>query len=344
MSDKPDGDGSTSRLEPDDALKAEAARWLARRDRGFTAGESHRFDAWKGADPRRAAAVDWINGPWNSLDRLRALAPGADLGPDPDLLAPAPQGRRFRFPILAAAAAAMVVLGVGLWHRKPAAPAWEVSPSLSACRRIILPDGSVANLKGDSQIEPRFTPTERRIRLVRGEANFSVEKNPARPFLVSVGPVVVRSIGTVFDVAFQSDRVVVLVTEGKVGVAGQPAVPGGPSPSRLSLVGAGQRALISAAGTPIIVQDVSTEEINRLLAWQGKTLEFGEKSLEDVVAEFNRRNERKLVIGDPEIGRIQVGGNFQADNIDAFVRLLEAGFGVAAENRDGDAIVLRKAR
>ena len=36
-----------------------------------------------------------------------------------------------------------------------------------------------------------------------------------------------------------------------------------------------------------------------------------------------------------------VGGTFRADNIDGFVRLLEASFGVTAEVH-GDEIVLRK--
>ena len=41
---------------------------------------------------------------------------------------------------------------------------------------------------------------------------------------------------------------------------------------------------------------------------------------------------------------IIVGGNFRADNVDGFVRLLEAGFGVRAEPQDGNVILLRRTR
>jgi transmembrane sensor len=57
------------------------------------------------------------------------------------------------------------------------------------------------------------------------------------------------------------------------------------------------------------------------------------------VAEFNRYNQKQLVIADPSIAEIRIGGNLRATNVDAFVRVLEEGFPVRAEDQ-GNRIVL----
>ena len=92
------------------------------------------------------------------------------------------------------------------------------------------------------------------------------------------------------------------------------------------------------------VREVSPAEIERALSWQGLRLEFVDMPLADVVAEFNRYNLRKLVVEGPKTGGILVGGNFRADNVEAFVRLItvtSSDFGVTAVPR-GNEIVLRR--
>ena len=77
-----------------------------------------------------------------------------------------------------------------------------------------------------------FTDTERRVRLERGEAFFQVTKDPRRPFVVEVGGVTVRAIGTAFNVRLGGGELDVLVAEGKVEVASTgPAQPDAPAPT-----------------------------------------------------------------------------------------------------------------
>jgi transmembrane sensor len=99
-----------------------------------------------------------------------------------------------------------------------------------------------------------------------------------------------------------------------------------------------------AADAPAVrINDVTPAQVERALAWHGLRLEFLEMPLRDVVAEFNRSNRRKLSVRDRATAAIVVGGNFRADNSDAFVRLLESSFGVTARS-EGDEIVLGLAR
>jgi transmembrane sensor len=67
---------------------------------------------------------------------------------------------------------------------------------------------------------------------------------------------------------------------------------------------------------------------------------FDNTTLTDVVAEFNRYNTRKMVIADPSIAAVRIGGNFRSTNTDGFLWLLQSGFPITVEERD-DKVVLR---
>ena len=175
-------------------------------------------------------------------------------------------------------------------------------------------------------------------------------KNPARPFIVAVGGVRVRAVGTAFDVRLRPDSIEVLVTEGKVRVddalRGKSLLPS-PASSEPALLTAGERVLIALeSGVTPGAAAVSTPppaEITRELAWRQGWLQFGPAPLREVVAEFNRYNRHQLVIADPQIGALRIGGNFRPEDYDNFVHVLETVYGVQA-TRGPDAIWLSKAK
>jgi transmembrane sensor len=89
-----------------------------------------------------------------------------------------------------------------------------------------------------------------------------------------------------------------------------------------------------------VVTDVSAEEITRRLAWTGSWLQFDETPLADAVAEFNRRNRRQLVLGDPALGGRRIGGAFRPENVEGFVYAVKETLGLRAETRGADETVL----
>lgn len=348
---------------PDSSASPEAAAsaWLARRDRGFTPAEQDAYLEWLRADPRHARTIAHLEKTWGALDALSEWRPAHSARPNPDLLAQSPARAPFlrllRWSLAGgalAAAAAIAVLVVVIADHEPAGSV-RVIPSPE---RITLVDGSVIELNHDGKVVTEFTPETRRVRLVRGEAHFTVAKNPARPFIVEAGGVSVRAVGTAFDVRHASSVVEVLVTEGKVHVE-RPA-PAAPKPSASAAAAAlavasplaaeptplvaGERAVVDIAmpAAKPVVAAVSASEIAQALSWQGVRLEFRELPLAEVVAEFNLRNRQQLAVADAVTGRVRVGGNFRADNVDAFVRLLEASFNVFAERRADGTLVLRR--
>jgi transmembrane sensor len=339
-----------------------AGAWLARRDRGLTTTEEVEFSAWLQADPVHTAAMAQLERTFEKFDRLRELAPHEAAEPDADVFArrrTRPGVRRgiLRSAAVAGLAAAAALAFMFVRPQAPTAPAsWQYATAAAGYERALLIDGSTIDLNGDTAVDVEFTASERRVRLLRGEAHFQVAKNASRPFIVSAGSVAVRVVGTAFNIRLDPAAVEVLVTEGKVSV--EPPAPAAPSsraaaspPAGASTAGplltAGHKLVVPTANAVApSVAAVTPDEIERALAWQPKVAEFRKTPLADVISEFNRysagRQAPRLVIDDPALEALRIGGSFRADQPEAFVRLLEAGFGISAQ-RSGDTITLRRA-
>jgi len=153
---------------PDFAVdEAQAAHWLARRDRGLTPAEQDAYLQWMHADPRHAALVGRHGTTLRRMSLLADWQPALGSEPNPDLFARRP-GRRWLAPALAAAAA--LVASVLLWrdqaHFRPAKP--DPESFLRVNEQQVLADGSLVELKDGSHLTVAFSPGERRVRLTGG--------------------------------------------------------------------------------------------------------------------------------------------------------------------------------
>ena len=364
---------SFSQSRSDEADRREtAARWTVRRDRGLSAAESIEFELWLAADPRHAAAMQRIGGAWSLLDRIPESVAQ-------QTLAQASCRRSFwrRGLVVGslAAAAALVVLFRGVW------PAASV-PNLSAPRTpttlhaagpsvVTLADGTIVRLNTGGEIVEQFTRAERRVLLARGEAFFEVTKSPARPFIVRAGRVDVRAVGTAFNVNLTSARVEVIVTEGRVGVAmtevggprseveGRGSESGGRETEGsnraeilrpvIAELGAGERAVLlgqsggEGGGAPaFVVTRVEAAEMARALAWQESLIRLGGATLAEIAAEFERRTGRRVILADPALAGLRLGGRFRADDVDGFVNLMATTLEIDVKRATDGALVLRK--
>jgi transmembrane sensor len=69
---------------------------------------------------------------------------------------------------------------------------------------------------------------------------------------------------------------------------------------------------------------------------------FDDAELADVVEEFNRNNEKKIVIADPSLATIHLGGNLRASNTEAFLALLQVGFPIIVEQTEAKVVLKRR--
>jgi len=334
----------------DEAVEATAAAWLAEQDGGLSPEAAVEFARWRQADPRHEAAVSRLAAGWATLRRLEELPSLWMAHPGRPQLEPSSGALRRRFlPVTAAALAACLGLAAAWWWHRPAAPALDpgsadYATTAGGYQQATLPDGSVVELNGDTEVRVLYRPEVRRIQLLRGEAHFTVAKNKQRPFWVEARTVGVRAVGTAFDVCLRGDRVEVLVTEGQVQVDRN--LPAKTEARDRPILAAGQRATVAfeQAAEPLRVEAVKPLMVQAALAWARPWLEFSDIPLAQVVTEFNLRNQVQLELGDPELGSLRIGGGFRPDNVEGFVRLLASGKGIIVLHPDANRIVLRKAR
>jgi transmembrane sensor len=354
---------------PDDLERVarEAGEWRARQDAGIALADEREFARWLEADERHVAVFSEMDATWRLLDRANEISPatlGVTRGTPSSAASRTKVSPRTLFLLaLPLAAAAMVAF---LFLLKPA-PSDAPTPAQTftqvanadgtALKRVDLPDGSIVRLKADSAIVVNYTTDERRVRLVRGEAHFTVAK-VATPFVVAARGVDVRAVGTAFNVRRNEDAIEVLVTEGKVGLekteTRESLLPAraelrGASAMLIPVLAAGERATVAMdfehelPAEKATIASVTEAEIQQTLAWQDQRIAFEDASLAEIVAQFNRFNQHQLVIADATLARLRIGGSFRADDPDTFVHLIETRDGLVAERR-GTETVLRRVK
>lgn len=343
-----------------------AGDWLAQRDAGqWTENDQARLDRWLDESPLNRVAYLRLEYVWERSQRLRALGtgtrsndpppPGAWLfspffeqHPGQDVTAQEADagarttrrhGARHRVGMALAASVVLATVLGAIWGLWPQATAY--STPVGGIASVPLADGSKVTLNTNSQIRVAVTERERRIELEHGEAYFEVARDPKRPFVVRAGDKRIIAVGTSFSVRRNGDDVDVTVTEGRVRLEGTPTVriqqgnrSREPAPEVLS---AGTVARASDEG--VLLESRPITEAQESLSWREGVLVFHDMTLADAAAEFNRYNVRKIVIDDPRAAAFHVAGSFRADNVDAFLRLLERGYPIRVEEQD-DRFVL----
>lgn len=318
----------------------EAADWLIRRDRGFSAAEQDQFLQWLSESPQNGEWLARHQETWENSNLLAQWRPENSAELNPDILARGRPIRRRTLPVVLALAASVAVL-FQFWRPFTTPGSHSSEAAVLASERRVLEDGSVVELNHGAAIKMGYTPEERRVLLEQGEAYFTVAKNSQRPFIVQADHVKIRAVGTAFNVRLGEESVEVLVTEGRVEVDRDSFLSVNAPGESLH---AGQRAVVPRArgGTHPKVEEIRAEEIAQLLSWQPKLFDFNSVPLCDVALAFNRCNRVKIVIDDPSIVVLPIVASFRSDNVEGFVRLLETSTDVRAE-RSGDIIRLRRA-
>lgn len=345
-----------------------AARWLARQDGDrWSPADQSAFAAWLAEDAGHRVAFLRLQAAWRETGRLKALGAGAapEQIPARGAWRQSPYfARAFdnrhgssstrlsrqhstprhvrRWPwavgLVAALLLAVVLAGGLMWWRDVGhveRGAWHTA--LGGKEVVHLIDGSIATLASDSELHAALTRHERDLDLVRGEAFFEVAKDHTRPFVVHAEGYRVIAVGTRFDVRRGDDGMRVVVTRGVVRLKSAHD----PDQAATELP-AGSIALVK--GDNVAVRHEPLDEVAQYLSWRNGYVVFHGTPLVDAIQEFNRYNARKIIIANPSLDQLKVGGNFRLDNSDAFVRLMQEVFPVRAELYTDRIVLSRRGR
>jgi len=310
----------------------------------LSASEREEFETWRKASIHHEVEYQWESLVWERTERLKALRP-PDGEVDPLLLTslvsgdrkPLSWGQKLRRIVRPAALAASLLLaaGVAWFFMQESGEPVVYETAVGERRSIDLGEGSRLELNTDTAVAVRFTRDERRIELLRGESLFDVQPDPRRPFLVMVGDRTVRAVGTAFNIRREPGATSVIVTEGVVEVIGHPRA--GRSAFNVRLP-AGSIAIDDEHG--LVSREMAEGELERALSWRFGAIILAGETLAQAAAEFNRYNTRQLVVVDPAISGLRLGGYFNARDVDSFVDVLVSTYALDASS-EGATVSLR---
>lgn len=302
-----------SRRETADEIEAAAAGWVWRLDReGRTPALGAELEAWLEGDTRRRGAWLQAEAAWAVLDRASQLAAAVPKTP------PVRKHRAF-WMAGAAALAACLIAAIGLITLQPGE---RIETRTGEIRRIPLEDGSTAAINTQTVIEVAMKPAVRVVKMGRGEAWFQVAPSPERPFIVEAGRVRVRAVGTAFSVRNRERGADVTVTEGVVEAWVERAEGHKVKLAAGSWAFVGDDAAITQAAVP-------PAEIDRKLAWRAGKIDLAGETLAEAVAEFNRYNDRKVVIADQKLSQERFYGVFRTDDPIGFAAAIRQSLGTS---------------
>jgi transmembrane sensor len=198
------------------------------------------------------------------------------------------------------------VLGI-VWQMTPIGLLADYRTGVGERRVIALQDGSQVELGAASALDVAFSAGERRVKLLTGEAFFTVTKD-AQPFVVAAENGEVKVLGTAFDVKI-ADGVMVAVTRNAVQVSAR----GGATSSAPVVVTQGQAVRYDADG----ISAVSAADLDSIQAWRQDQLVFRNVPLNAVLAELQRYRSGRIALIGGAMGQRRVTAVFDARNADA---------------------------
>src|ERR1700732_1748354 len=342
---------TTGATDPNDQA---ADLFLRRRDASWATADQAALDSRLARDPAFADAYRRVQESWESVGqhatspelmalREQAIARARRASARRWSLPPARSGNLGKW---APAAAILVVCGI----------VWQLSPygyepglyktGLGEQKVVELSDHSQLALDARTRLRVHFSAGAPIGQLLEGQAQFSVAKDPARPFKVEAGSKTIVAVGTVFDVEYVDQQVHVAMVEGRVAVlsqdrSGSAVAPEAgskstiPSPIELS-AGEALAGLADGASTGLPKADIEAAT-----AWrQGKVI-FRDQTLAEAAHRLNRYSRQQVVVDDPALAQMKVSGVFDSGDAQAFGEAMQAYLPVAADFSQGSAIHLR---
>jgi transmembrane sensor len=321
----------TRENEESTSVSQQAARWwVALHKVEASTAEKREFVEWVTRAPERAeaclrvarvhAAVSRAEVRWPGIS-AEDLARDALAAPD-DSVVPLrshvrPKREEKRGPamrwVVGLAASVVVAAGIGWWLSLSHSDQYQTK--VGEQRSVPLADGSRVTLNTASKIEVRLEAGHRVVQLLQGEALFEVEHDVRRPFDVHAGNVVVRAVGTQFDIDRRTTHTAVTVLEGRVAMIAANSHTGS-----LPVLSAGDRVVVDSAGPGVLEHDVNLAEAT---AWTHQELVFHHRPLREVAGEFNRYNLGRIEIRSPSLREQEVTGTFRSNDVASFVAVLE---------------------
>jgi transmembrane sensor len=246
----------------------------------------------------------------------------------------------FRWQWVAAAVVVLTVAG-GLLYRRVAqqdalvveAVIHEIHVPYGKTQKLKLPDGTQVMLNAGSTFSypEAFSKSTREVSLT-GEGFFEVTKNAKKPFLVHTSKLIVKVLGTVFNVkAYNNDKTVeTTLLKGKVQVQ----LKNNPEKTiillpneKLTVVNNREPKSVKPKESKIEYQvtalpDVKPEEVKET-AWVDNRILFTNEMFEDVALQIERKYNVQVIFEDEALRKEQISGLLDKESLQKALGIIE---------------------
>ena len=329
-------------------IDEEAAVWIWRMDStAVAASDRQAFEAWLRQDPRHRRAAAALSAVWSTLDGLAEAKRDEKIATFTNTAKPPLLHHPQRWWFAAAAVLAAVAVGA-IWLQQGSGESQTLATAVGQQRNVTLADGSTVTLNTNTILETDLRRHTREIYLRKGEAHFQVAHDRSRPFLVHAGDAVVRAVGTAFEVRVLTDQHVdVVVDEGRVEVQATALLPASPGPAAriraaaattVRALNAGER--LSTASRDYAVTPITAQQMSSELAWREGAIVFDGQPLSEAIAEIERYTDARIVVSDPEIARLRVGGRFRTGDVQEFFDALQTALPVSIRHTNAGLVFI----
>ncbi|WP_296257302.1 MULTISPECIES: FecR family protein [unclassified Pseudomonas] len=294
-----------------DEVTHQASAWFALMQGGApTQAQRDELAAWMAADSRHAKAYAELETLWAaSAQLLRPRAP---------VVRPQLSRRRFVGLGVAASVVAVTAGATRFWLSGMSSPFADVRTAVGERRLVRLPDGSNAELAGNTAMNLDFSATQRSVELLQGEALFDVVPSTAGELKVSTqaGQVMSTDAGFCLSCTGDSARVAVSRNAVRVTTARQQAD-----------LDEGLSLGFTAQQTGVIQH----ADLGQILAWRNGRLVFFDTPLVTVVDELQRWREGRVFIMNKQLAARRVSLILNLDRPEQMLDVLSKALSVRTQ-------------
>jgi transmembrane sensor len=329
----------------------EASLWITRLDRGLSNQEQVELKVWLQISDTHVETFMQLVELWDKMESLSQLS---DLFPRKTKRVSNKKLSGFAW---AASFIFASLISLGLWQNSDMLLGQgttqivqfnsDYETQIGEQSTFFLQDKTKIRLNTNTLVKVTYTDKQRVITLLRGEMHVVVAHNKQKPLTVYAGSNIIQALGTAFNVKLGSEKVELIVTDGKVLVSHINSQSVAPiklknvhlAPTSFS-VSKGQKAQLKAKNNSIIGSDEG--KLAADLAWQQGNLIFRGESLFDAMREVSRYTNYQFYFGDEDTKNLKVAGLFRTSDISGLLAALESNFDVVLEKMSPNKIKLSK--
>ncbi|MGQ7871167.1 FecR family protein [Sunxiuqinia sp. sy24] len=196
-----------------------------------------------------------------------------------------------------------------------------ISCPLGETMTVDLPDGSFVFLNAGSQISYplSFDNLDTREVTLDGEALFEVAKDKDHPFIVDLGKIDIRVLGTIFNVSNYSEdsKTEIFLKEGSIELI---SFDNHDSPSNKLKMSPSQLARIATNGQLLELIKADADSYG---GWRNGVLTFNDDSMEDVIRKLIRKYDVLIDFSEAKNIDSKINGSFKDKTIEEILDILK---------------------